>query len=144
MRKSEMTLDQISERNKIVQTLLSNDWKDCHKNFEEGLWAYFEVDMEFKAEMFLKIRHKAENNYLYLDIHNINPILGKGISLRITYNKNQLDSLLKIIINSQKKITTSNYKDLVNLIIDQCAETYTISPNDEDKLIRLTNKNFGQ
>jgi hypothetical protein len=135
MRRSEMSTEQLAERDRIVNLLSAAGWKasDQQKRFDNGVWTYYEVVMEYRGPMRLRMSYHAAKRTLHLTLEASD---GKGVGLRISC-PDKLDRLLDTIIGFQDRVSGLNYKDHVRSIVRLCPETYAaVGPEGED-MVRL-------
>ncbi len=130
MRKSEMTVQQLEERQLIIDKLTSAKWQDLSVGdwFEQNLWAKFEATMGFKNNgVSLEIDFNSEQQYIRFIIQNL---LSEFIML-IIYYQDKLEKLLETIVSFQDKITESTFEQYVREILRVCPTTTYASIDDD-------------
>ena len=137
MRRTEMSPEQLQERDLMVSELAGAGWESSEhqKRFDDGMWTYFEAAMEYHHEpVRLTLRYRAESRAVLFSFQESG---GKGgVSLRISC-PDKLKQLIHTINEFRDTISSSNYKEHVSSIVRLCPETYAAVGPEGDSMVRL-------
>ncbi len=136
MRKNEMSEVQMYERAMIITMLSAAGWNtsDQNKMFDEGLWTYFEVNMDYQNDSVrILLRYEAEKRVIYFSTQDAG---GKELTLHIYY-EGQLEQLLRLIVGFQDVISGENYNQYVRDIVRLCPSTYAAVGEEGEQLVQV-------
>lgn len=142
MRRTEMSEQQLKNRQLFVDSLLAVGWRGSNFNqdFDQGLRVSPEASMEYSnSAMDLRFDFVCQDPrlILYLDSH-------EGKSLGFVFKcENQLEPLLDAVIGMQDTISPGNLREKSAELLRACPEMFKISPSG-DGLIRVTSKEKGK
>jgi hypothetical protein len=136
MNKSDMTTEQLKERDLFVELLTANGWKhtEVNKLFEQDTWLSTEAELFFDKNLEGGLRAELilEEKRVILSIYE--HLVG-SLRLGINYN-NKLKNLLDIVINFQNDIDIKQPRQQVKKILEVFPEIYVLR-DDEDKKLTI-------
>jgi hypothetical protein len=136
MRKHEMSLNQLQQRTRIVESLQTAGWSapsNENEMFDQGMSVQREAVMEYVGpEAWLSVFYRADQDALYLSLDMPDK---SSIELKMDVEA-RLEDLLGVITSFQNRVTTTNYKEHIRSLMAVCKNIYVM--NQEEKFVRLT------
>ncbi len=135
MKKSEMSQEQLQERQTFIDTLSQVGWSGTQFNtlFEQDLWLDSEASMEYgNPKMELRLDYDCSKSSLtyYLDSKG-----GKSLELTIKFGKN-LKAILDAITAHQDTISPANFRKKVLELLNVTPEIFIVT--EDDQIVPLT------
>lgn len=131
VKKSEMSQQQLEERETVVERLTRAGWEATAFNrlFDKGKSTRYEASMEYKGRMDLTVTYEASKRVIDVGLYTRS---GSGVDLVIQF-KDKLRELLDYLISIQDTVDAKNYKDHIRQLLRICPEIYT--PDRNDRLV---------
>lgn len=138
MKKTELSKEELKERNLFVSHLKKAGWSETGINqmFDDGDFVSEEAQMEFandQMSLLLEFSTELRGFKLYLTANS-----GKEANFVIQYEE-KFAELLDLITSFQHKISSRNYKTYMQKILDLCPQTFVDVP--EKGLHQLVGEN---
>jgi hypothetical protein len=136
MRKTEMSPQQLVQRELIVETLAVAGWQtptNENEMFDQGLWLTREAVMSYAGPaVTLWMFYRADQNAMYIQFEFAEENM---FELKLGIDE-KLPEVLEAITSFQDQVTDSNYRDHIRTLMALNDEIYVSV--DGDNFVRLT------
>jgi hypothetical protein len=130
----ELTDDQRSDRQTVVDTLVPKGWlpTDVHLNVENGEWEEYEASLEHATDSTtLLFEMHAEDDSYELAIRT-----PQGELPLIIYPRGELQALLNVVVEHQDTVNSDTFRAFAAAILDVCPEVLVDSEDGEPQPLK--------